>query len=439
MVTKKILIADDSKFTQNKILSCPHAKDYEIAVVEDGPSCIEKIKTFDPDLILLKLMLPKMHGLEILEKIRKTGSSICVIVTTEKAMIQDYKAAIEARANYYLLKPFDPNVFFKLVEKYYHDGLDPDPFTPISCEKDHKHCYNPDLPLQNYLKFWGTRGSISVSGANYARYGGDTSCLEIFYKDQLIILDAGTGIRPLGEEIVRREIKTIHLFLGHTHWDHVIGFPFFAPLYHADCKIHLYAPMSYGRSLKELVTSLLAYEFFPVRIDEVSAELFFHEIHDSESIDFDNLSLSFHYTFHPGVTICFKIQTPQKNILYATDNEVMMGYHHDIKDLNKAHPLIEPHLDFLKFICDCQTFIHEAQYTQKEYLNKVGWGHSSIANASSLLKFCQPEEWIVTHHDPSHVDEILLQKEILHKQILDNNNLNCPISYAYDGKTIPLF
>jgi len=255
----------------------------------------------------------------------------------------------------------------------------------------------------------------------------------------LIILDAGTGIRPLGEEIVKREIKTIHLFLSHTHWDHVIGFPFFAPLYHADCKIHLYAPKSFGRPLKDLVTNLLAYEFFPIRIDEVSAELFFHEIHDADSIDFDRLSLSFHYTFHPGVTVCFKIKTEDKTILYATDNELLMGYHEGISSITKKHPLLEPHIDFIDFISDTNILIHEAQYTQKEYINKVGWGHSSLANASTLLKFCPAKKWIVTHHDPSHTDSILLKKELHHRRILQNNNLNCPLYYAYDGLTLPFF
>lgn len=439
MKAPKILLADDSKITREKILSSKNASAYEFEIAENGPECLEKIKTFDPDLILLKLMLPKMHGLEILEKIRASGSSICVIVTSEKAMIQDYKSAIEAKANYYLQKPFDNKQFFLLVEKYFKEGLDPEPFKPKFLEYAHEHCYSPSPPAQSFLRFWGTRGSISVSGANYARFGGDTSCFEIFLENELIILDAGTGIRPLGEDIIKRGIKTIHLFLSHTHWDHIIGLPFFEPLYHADCKIYLYAPKTSGRSLKELVTSLLAYEFFPVRMDEVAAELHFCEIHDSESINFKAVTLSFHYTFHPGVSICFKIKTKNHSIIYATDNELLMGNHQSLSDMEKCHPLIEPHSDFLNFISDCNLLIHEAQYTQKEYIHKVGWGHSSIGNASVLLKFCSPEKWIVTHHDPSHSDEILLEKEALHEQILKDFGFSCPLNYAYDRQLLPIF
>ena len=354
-------------------------------------------------------------------------------------MIQDYKSAIEGQANFYLLKPFDIDHFFQLVQKYFTEGLDPEPFKPKFLEYEHKHCYSPDLPLESYVRFWGTRGSVSVSGANYARFGGDTSCFEIFCDNELIILDAGTGIRPLGEEIIKKGIKTIHLFLSHTHWDHIIGFPFFEPLYHADCKIYLYAPKTSGRSLKELVTNLLAYEFFPVRMDEVAAELHFAEIHDSESIHFKGVDLSFHYTFHPGVSICFKIKTKDHCIIYATDNELLMGNHQSIASMDKSSPLVEPHLEFIEFISDCNLLIHEAQYTQKEYINKVGWGHSSIANASILLKFCNPKRWMVTHHDPSHSDEMLLEKQILHEKILKDSGLSCPLSYAYDRQVLPFF
>lgn len=439
MTPHKILIADDSKHTRQKILASEKAKAYKIETADSGPECLEKIKSFDPDLILIKLMLPKLHGLEVLTTLREAGSSICVIVTTEKSMIQDYKSAIEAKANYYLIKPFEPDTFFQLVERYFKEGLDPDPYEPKFVDQLHEHCYSPDLPLQNYMKFWGTRGSVSVSGSNYARFGGDTSCFELFCNQDLIIFDAGTGIRPLGEDIIKRGIKTIHLFLSHTHWDHVIGFPFFQPLYHADYEIHLYAPKTSGRPLKELMTYLLAYEFFPVRMDEVAAELHFHEIHDSDSIKFSNLELSFHYTFHPGMSICFKAKTKNHSIVYVTDNELLMGNHRSITEMDKSDPLVEPHLDFIDFVADCTLLIHEAQYTQKEYVDKVGWGHSSIANAAILLKFCKPKKWIVTHHDPSHSDEALLQKEILHEQILKDCKLSCPISYAYDGKTLPIF
>lgn len=440
MASKKILIADDSLRMIQSILSFEKSNDYIIKTAKDGTDCLEKIESFQPHLILLKLMLPQIHGIEILHKIRSTNKNLCVIITSENSMTQDYNASVEAEANYFLLKPFTPKEFFLLVDRFFENGLTPDPFIPsILVDSSPEQCYSPSFSLKNYIKFWGTRGSISVSGSTFNRFGGDTSCFELYCENQLIIIDAGTGIRSLGTHILQSSIKTIHLFLSHTHWDHIIGIPFFDPFYHPDYKIYIYAPIGFRYHTKDLMTKLLAYDFFPVRLDELKADIEFVDILDSTSLQIGDLTLSFHYTFHPGIALAFKIKTPQTTIGYATDNELLMGYHKSPNLLELNHPLLEPYLSFINFFSTCDLIIHEAQYTQKEYMKKVGWGHSSIANATVLLKYSQAKKWIVTHHDPSHTDHDLLKKQIMHKQILKEANVHCDLELAYDGCIIPIF
>lgn len=270
--------------------------------------------------------------------------------------------------------------------------------------------------MTKYLKFWGTRGSCSVSGHEYTHFGGNTCCLEVRYQDTLVIIDAGTGIRPLGETVHE---KKIDLFLSHTHWDHIIGFPFFEPLYRKGTHITIWAPQGHeNRSCRDLFDQVLAYEFFPINLDEMQATLEFKVIEERKPIQLGPLSLDFHTTRHPGLTYCFKIKTPHETIGYTTDNEI---------DL-------EAQKSFIEFHQNCDYFIHEAQYTPDEYQHRKGWGHSSLANVLKLVELVKPKHWLVTHHDPKHTDadlKILAEKARHH-------NLPCPSQWVADGRIIAL-
>lgn len=271
--------------------------------------------------------------------------------------------------------------------------------------------------MKKYLKFWGTRGSCSVSGSEYLHFGGNTCCLEIRYENTLIIIDAGTGIRPLGDTILKE--KDINIFLSHMHWDHIIGFPFFEPLYRKDTKITIWSPHQEAtRSQRTLFDELLAPEFFPVHFDEVQAQLEFRTIEEKKQVEIGPIKLDFHVTNHPSLTFCFKIITPLETIGYVTDNDV---------DLDTQQ-------SFVNFHKGCNYFVHEAQYTHEEYLHKEGWGHSSLTNVLKLVEQVQPAHWIVTHHDPSHTDSNLIALENSAK----SHKVNCPVEWIQDGHVLHL-
>ncbi|MCB1075934.1 MAG: response regulator, partial [Simkania sp.] len=217
---KRILIADPSTALLDAVVTASAAKAYEIVVVRTGPACIKKLKDFEPDLVIIDLMIPHIHGIEILKTIKTNSRLIStgVIITSYHVMIQNYHAAIEGGADYFLVKPFEISQLFQLIERYFKGGLKPEPFTMKSGSIiEQNHCYHP-IPstLTSYLRFWGTRGSNPVSGPQYVRYGGNTSCLEIRHNQELIIIDAGSGIRELGDMIDVQDHHTIHLFISHT-------------------------------------------------------------------------------------------------------------------------------------------------------------------------------------------------------------------------------
>lgn len=274
--------------------------------------------------------------------------------------------------------------------------------------------------MKKHLKFWGTRGSCPVSGPEYIRFGGNTPCLELQYENHFLIFDAGTGIRPLGHSLCDEtgcSVKKIDLFLSHFHWDHILGFPFFEPIYRKGTEITIWTPKGNGRTARDLIGQLLAKEFFPVHLNQMQAQLEFKVIEPHQPVQMGSLSIDFCSTHHPGHTLCFKIKTPKETIGYVTDNEID-GNQQQIVEFHKGVDI----------------FIHEAQYTPKEYEKKQGWGHSSLAKAIDLIQQVRPGKWIVTHHDPSHTDADLVALE----KIASKSFLPCPVEWIGDGHVIPL-
>lgn len=286
---------------------------------------------------------------------------------------------------------------------------------------------------EKFLKFWGTRGSCPVSGPGYKRFGGNTCCLEVCYGNSHLIIDAGTGIRPLGEKLSR---KKIDLFFGHTHWDHIIGLPFFAPLYQAGVEMTIWSPES-EKSCKEIFRSIFASELFPVSFDEVYARIDFRTTHPKTPVLIGGeLSVDFHGTHHPGGALCFKIKTPRQTIGYVTDNEIFRGYHGTSEEIPLE--VLEPSLSLIEFLAECDFLIHEAQYSAEEYLHKEGWGHSSIDNAIFLIEKANISNWLVTHHDPKHGDRELNSFAKQAKKILKERRVRCRVKWAIDGEEVVL-
>ncbi len=439
MNKKKILIADSDPKIAKAIKNHKNASHYIFETASHGPECLAKIETFHPDLVFMELLLPHIHGIEILRKIKTDPRTnhIGVIITSANTMIQDYRSAVNTRCDEFLQKPFEPAQAFSLFKRFFQGTLHLSEFTDKEHRTEGKHCYFPKLHSPtSYIKFWGTRGSNPVSGPEYVRFGGNTCCLEIRYGDDLIIVDAGTGIRSLGTVLPKS--KNIHLFISHTHWDHLAGFPFFAPIYDPHCHLTIYAPLGFEKTAREVFTEMLSFAYFPVRLDDIKSQITFKDIHERDPFHIGTIKVNTHYAFHPGATLCFKFGIEKTTFGYATDNEFLMGYHGNPSLLAKNSPHLAPYQSMIKFFKGADFLIHEAQYTPIEYQTKVGWGHSSIAGAAALLKHTEIPEWIITHHDPKHTDMDLLKKSQMQFDVLDDLKMKCRPRMAFDGMTIPL-
>ena len=428
---KKILLADPSSLLMQEILQFEESDRYLFETARDGVECVNKIANFEPDLILIDLLLPEKHGIRILQQVKSDPKlkSIGVIITTDQILLQNYRTSVEHGASYFLIKPFAIEELFLIFEKYFSGKLHPDPFTPPTTKQQKPHSY-PQKDLQ--LKFWGTRGSHSVCSSDFERYGGNSCCLEVRHKNDSVIIDAGTGIHALGHKLSKEKVKKINLFISHTHLDHIIGFPFFEPIYDPEVEITIWGPIGFEQTLQEAFQILLKPCYFPIGLSEVSAKITFKEI-DHDTITIGSLTIKTHYTYHPGATLGFKIETSEKKVAYITDNELFVGYIGDPKEIDIQSPLLDPHRSLLHFIQDCDAIIHEAQYRDDEYPHKVAWGHSCISNATAFIQHTRTPLWIVTHHDPNHRDKGLDLKLAMHYQRLDNCQMNCRLFFAHDN------
>lgn len=440
---KNILIIEESLESAAPLEKRLKEKGYRVFVCLTGEEGKRLIYKENIHLLYLRLILPKIHGISILKEVKQNPKTknIGVIICTHKALPQNHQSAIECGADFFLVKPYNLEFAVELAQTFFSGKLQPYSFEDsLTSSKQKKGApFTPILnPLNNYIRFWGTRGSIPVSGINYQYYGGNTPCLEMRQNNNIIIIDAGTGIRPLGNDILTTGIKNLHIFIGHTHWDHIIGFPFFSPVYDPSYTIHIYAAHGFEKSIKDIFTGMLEHDYFPVRLDEMQAKFIFHDLTDDKAIEIGDVKIHYNYAIHPGVALCFKVTYNKRTIGYATDNEMFMNYHGHPNDLNEKHQLFKSYKSIIDFFSDCDLLIHEAQYTPKDYLQKIGWGHSSITNALALIKLANIKEWIVTHHDPEDTDDVLRKKLHLHRKIIRKCEVDCSVHMAFDGLTLPL-
>jgi phosphoribosyl 1,2-cyclic phosphodiesterase len=260
------------------------------------------------------------------------------------------------------------------------------------------------------VRFWGTRGSIATPGPSTMRYGGNTSCVELRSGKHIIVFDAGTGIRELGNQLLKEfssEPLTIHVFISHTHWDHIQGFPFFLPAYEPKNTIHLYGPPGRDKSLDKILKIQMDSDYFPVELGSMSANLQVHEMR--EDVTIGELSVRHFYLNHPALCLSYRVSDGQRSVVYATDNEPYQGTlfrHSQGPDKATDFPV---YLDekFVEFLSQADLLIGEAQYTTEEYKEKRGWGHSPLESLVRFAVQANVKTLALFHHDPMHDDNFV--------------------------------
>lgn len=269
------------------------------------------------------------------------------------------------------------------------------------------------------IKFWGVRGSYPTPGAGTVKYGGNTACVEVQAGDRTIVLDAGTGIIPLGRELARRRELEVVLLFSHLHHDHTQGFPFFVPAYMPSAKLHIFGPDGTHESLKNVLEHNQSSETFPVSLRDMASSKDIQSVRESQIIVWDETGVRvaesgvdvgddavvvrIHKSYaHPGGVLVYRIAWRDKSLVYATDTE---GYVGSDKRL-------------VAFAKDTDVLIHDAQYSDEHYWgaragfpSTQGYGHSTVSMACEVAASARVGELVLFHHDPAYTDAMVAEME----------------------------
>lgn len=275
------------------------------------------------------------------------------------------------------------------------------------------------------VRFWGVRGSIPTPGPTTVEIGGNTSCVEMRAGGRILIFDAGTGIRLLGNALMRELPLEAFLFFSHVHWDHIQGFPFFTPAFVRGNVFHLHGGMKVSRTLEETLAGQMENPSFPVHLSEMGAQMTFRDLFEGEPLEIESkdgsgpIRITNTRGNHPDGVYAYRVEHEGRSVMYATDTE--------------HYAVVDPKLR--KLAEDADVLIYDAMYTPEEYagergMPKLGWGHSTHEEAVKLAKAARVKKLVLFHHDPMQDDAAVRDKERRARELFPD----CVA--AYEGLTL---
>ena len=287
------------------------------------------------------------------------------------------------------------------------------------------------------VRFWGTRGSIATPGPATNHFGGNTSCVELTTDaGDLLIFDCGTGARPLASALMAQSHKPIHanILVGHTHWDHIQGFPFFGPAFINGNSVAIYGPEGSRSSLHDVLAGQMEFTYFPVKLSQLPAAITYHDL--TEGIHtIGSARVATQFLNHPAMTLGFRVEADGVVVVYLVDHE---PYSDELWRAGDEPGRIESILHdgdrrHAKFMAGADLVIHDAQYTPEEYVDKKTWGHSSYDYVVQIAAAAGVRRVALTHHDPDHDDEFVAGIERKAQALALERGAGLDVFCAYEG------
>ena len=300
----------------------------------------------------------------------------------------------------------------------------------------------------SYLRFWGVRGSYSAPFDSHLGVGGNTSCVELRVDDHILLCDAGTGIIPFGNEMLKqKEIRKLLIILTHYHWDHICGLPFFVPAFIPDWDISIFGPGKCDKDIEEYVSAQMRAPYFPVGTETWLAKINYPKPPADHILKYGPISISYENVHHPGTTYGYTMHVNGKKIQYISDNECLyleksinQSYNQMSAEEKELYETMkkEEYESELNLIRDTDILIHDAQYTADDYQAKRGWGHSCYIDTVNTAIDANVKDLYLYHHDPNYDDK---RMDEIHQHCLEiirdrKASLNCHI--ATEGLVINL-
>jgi len=434
---KKVLIIDDDSDFRRLTGEILRQHGWQVLEAEEGDAGLELVRQHHPEIVLLDLIMPRRNGFLVCRKIRedRTLRHTRIVVTSGRDFDIDRRTAREAGADEYLTKPIKPNELVAVMSGLSPATGDGEPRAAV-----------PDRPaVPARLRFWGVRGSIPTPGPGTVRYGGNTSCIEVRAGSEIIILDAGTGLRGLGQALMaefKHQPLNLTLLLSHTHWDHIQGLPFFLPIYEPSCHLRILGFEGARKGLVNVLSGQMESPYFPVPFGELPSNV---EIEELKEMHFQvgPVRVQAWFANHPGICVGYRLFTEEGSLAFFPDNEPHCRHQGTTAT---ASTKSQASLAFaraeeqktVEFLRGTDVLILDAQYDHDEYKDHVGWGHGCVDDALALAMRAGVKQFFLFHHDPDHDDAKLDLMATRARELVAREKSPLQVDIAREGDIVEL-
>jgi phosphoribosyl 1,2-cyclic phosphodiesterase/CheY-like chemotaxis protein len=411
-----VLLIEDDAEGRKRIGQLFARHEWNVLEADDGAQGMEIAFAQKPEAIICDLLLPKLSGLQVCRALREKLDSTKIIITAGRHYDVERSVILDAGGDDYFVKPLKWEKLEKALKRKRR------PARKLTPRQSRALKFQPP---STRLKFWGVRGSIPVPGPSTIRYGGNTTCVEVRTDGEIIILDAGSGIRELGLAL-EKEFDgapiNLTLLLTHTHWDHIQGLPFFLPAYKAKNSLRVLGFEGARAGLATILAAQMEVPFFPISWRDLPGTI---KIRELKRMKFSIGKVKVHARFlnHPGVCAGYRLFTKEGSIAFLPDNEPFEPLKLKLAARDGTHPhraraqaavARSKLVDFLK---EADVLILDTQYTDEKYQEHVGWGHGALSRVVSLALEARVKKLFLFHHDPTHddhkIDEMLERARLL--------------------------
>jgi phosphoribosyl 1,2-cyclic phosphodiesterase/CheY-like chemotaxis protein len=430
---KTVLIIDDDADCRRVLAAVLNHDGWQVFHASNGDEGIEMSRQHHPSVILCDLLMPRVNGFKVCQELRAdaTMRHTGIVVTSGRNFEADRRAAMEAGADEFLPKPVQPQDLVATLARFNHNHVPPAPEKPF------------EIPTRisgvPRLKFWGVRGSTPAPGPNTVEYGGNTSCIEIRAKGELIILDAGTGLRLLGKQLTE-EFKdqplNLTILLTHTHWDHIQGLPFFQPVYQPQNRVRILGFEGARHGLSNVLSNQMENPFFPITLQELPANLQIEELKEMK-FSIGRVRVEACFANHPGICVGYRVFTGETSVAYFPDNEP--HYVADGTDPKAALEYVQgQERRMISFLRGVDILIMDTQYDREEYEQHRGWGHACLDDVVALALKAEVKRLFLFHHDPDHDDAKVTEMAQYARALVKAQNGKMQVEAAREGLVVEL-
>lgn len=398
---KTLVLIDNDPLSRALLSQCLLGGGWRVFESDTGEGGLKLVEEHRPNAVLCDLRTPKGNGFKVCRRIREEAqwNGTRVVLTGVSRFANDRDTAMAAGADDYLVKPIMPSDLLATLARV-GDSATPASFRPAAM----------DGPVR--IRFWGVRGSIPTPGLGTTAIGGNTSCVELRVGSEVIILDAGSGIRGLGKALMREangRPMSITMLVTHTHWDHIQGFPFFLPAYNPKVTVRILGYEGAVHGLRGALFEQMQSAFFPVGLNQMSSHVTFEELEDMQ-FDLGAAKVRTIFSNHPGICLGYRLSTAKGDVVYLPDHEAYER--HERERQKVANENSEPGIDYarlqdekvIEFLRDADVMIADSQYDRAEYPARLGWGHTCADDTVDLAIRAGVKQLFLFHHDPDHDD-----------------------------------